>query len=103
MKIGKCHQGGRAVSCHIPVSGISTKFDDSPETQPPSKDFISSHRLNVICEIEARFFEKVLDRMKDDELNTFDLYQDLETLFMMHQMHMDSLSLVHKVRKKQKC
>ncbi len=69
----------------------------------PSKEYISSHRLIFICEIEARVFEKVLDRVKDDELNTFDLYQDIEMLFMIHQMHMDSLPLVQKVRKKQKC
>lgn len=67
------------------------------------KGFISSCRLNLINEIEARFFEKVLERIKDRELNTFDLYQDIEALYIIHKVHLESLSLVHKVRKKQKC
>jgi len=67
------------------------------------KKYISSPRLNIICEIEARFFEKVLNRVRDNELNTFDLYQDIEALSAIHQVHMESLSLVQKVRQQQKC
>lgn len=64
---------------------------------------ITSRQLTVLQEMKAYYSEKLCKRIKDDEINTFDVIDEIKALYMLHKMEKDELSFVAKIRKKRRC
>mgnify|MGYP004520624093 FL=1 len=64
---------------------------------------ITSRQINVLAEMKGNYSEKLCKRIKDDEINTFDVIDEIKALYILHKMEKEQLSLVAKVRRKRRC
>ncbi len=68
-----------------------------------NSSLITSRQLTVLQEMKAYYSEKLCKRIKDEEINTFDVTNEIKALYMLHKMEKDELSFVAKIRKKRRC
>ncbi len=68
-----------------------------------NSSLITSRQINVLQEMKANYSEKLCKRIKDDEINTFDVIDEIKALYMLHKMGKDELSFVAKIRRKRRC
>lgn len=71
--------------------------------QDSASKYIRSARLDMISAIEAYCLEKVEARAMDKSLNSYDLYEDIQMIAAIHQVHMESMSLGQKMMRKRMC
>ncbi len=65
--------------------------------------YITSKCLDTIREIKINFQNKLAVRARDEEINTFDMVEDINALYLLHKIENEEMSHVMRVRKKQKC